>query len=65
MWRLLHTKKLEKVLNGQGCRTGRDGRMYGWTYESEFLGSFSSLKTSAEPKKGSQLVLKTCSFFRS
>ena len=49
----LSAKNQKKILNGQGCRTGTDGRTYGRTYvrtyESEFIGSFRSLKTSEEP----------------
>ena len=46
----LHAKKLEKILNGQGCRTGTNVHTYERTYESEFIDSFRSLKTSGEPK---------------
>ena len=42
----LHAKNQKKISNGQGCRTGTDIR----THESEFIGSFRSLKTSGEPK---------------
>ena len=41
-------QKPEKISNGQDCRTGTDER----TDESEFIGSFRSLKTSGEPIMG-------------
>ena len=44
----LHAKNKKKS-NGQGCRTGTDARMHERTHESEFIGSFWSLKTSGEP----------------
>ena len=51
----LGAKNQKKILNGQGCRTGTHGRTDARTdvrtYESEFIGSFRSLKTSGEPKK--------------
>ena len=43
-------KNQKKKSNGQGCSTGTDVRTYARTYESEFIGSFRSLKTSGEPK---------------
>ena len=42
----LHAKNKKKY-HGQGCRTGTHVR----THESEFIGSFRSLKTSGEPIK--------------
>ena len=47
----------KKILNGEGCRTGTDVRTPARTHESEFIGSFRSLKTSGEPK-----TLKTVNF---
>ena len=38
-------KNLKKIWNSQGCRTGTHVR----THESEFIGSFRSLKTFEEP----------------
>ena len=46
----LYAKNQEKKLKGQGCRTETDARTDGRTDESEFIGSFGSLKTSGEPK---------------
>ena len=46
-----HAKNQKKISNGQGCRTGTDERTYGRTYQSEFIGSFRSLKTSGEPTR--------------
>ena len=50
----LHAKNQKKIMNGQGCRTGTDVRTDvrtdARTHESEFIGSFRSLKTSGEPK---------------
>ena len=45
----LHAKNQKKILNSQGCRTGTNVRTHGRTDESEFIGSFRSLKTSGEP----------------
>ena len=49
----LHEKNQEKISNGLGCGTGThrrtNRRTNGRTYESEFIGSFRSLKTSGEP----------------
>ena len=47
----LHAKNKKNISNDQSCRTGTDGRTYARTHESEFIGSFRSLKTSGEPKK--------------
>ena len=44
----LDAKNQKKISNGQGCRTGTHERTHGRTYESEFIGSFRSLKTSGE-----------------
>ena len=44
----LHAKKSKKILNGQCCRTGTDGRTDERTDESEFM--FLSDK-SREPKR--------------
>ena len=55
----LGAKNQKKISNGQGCRTGTDARTNARTnartYESEFIGSFRSLKTSGEPIKRSRL----------
>ena len=67
----LGAKNQKKILNGQGCRTGTDVRTDARTDESEFIGSFRSLKTSGEPKtlktailaeNGQILVLKSAKF---
>ena len=55
----LHAKNPKKISNGQGCRTGTHGRTNERTYESEFIGSFRSLKTSGEPKNRTILVEDT------
>ena len=56
-------KNKNKISNGQGCRTGTHGRTYERTYESEFIGSFRSLKTSGEPKmKSAPLNYSECKF---
>ena len=41
----LHAKNQKKISNGLGCRTGTDERTDARTHESEFIGSFRSLKT--------------------
>ena len=43
----IHAKNQKKILNGQGCRTGTNAPMD----ESEFIGSFRSLKTTNSYKK--------------
>ena len=47
----LHAKNQKNISNGQGCRTGTHARTYTRTHESEFIGSFRSLKTSGEPNR--------------
>ena len=46
----LHAKNKKKISNGLGCRTGTDVRTDVRMHESEFIGSFRSIKTSGEPK---------------
>ena len=46
----LGAKNQKKISNGQDCRTGTHVRTKGRTHDSEFIGSFRSLKTSGEPK---------------
>ena len=64
----LHAKKLEKILDGQGCGNGTHERTSvrtnGRTYESEFIGSFRSLKTSGEPMILHRIGLELAAFHR-